>query len=101
MEIDVIKPFINHDVEVLVGGVWIEGHLVPIVKGVIILHPIGDAASFYGATAMKIDVIQAIRQVKKNGQPTVPFIDPNDMPEIQVRSGLEPATPAHRFGGKQ
>lgn len=100
MEIDVIKPFINHDVEVLVAGVWIEGHLVPIVKGTLILHPIGEAAAFYGPTALKADVIQAIRQVKKNGQAADQFIDPTTEAPKPVRSGLDPVTPGHRFGFK-
>lgn len=100
MEIDVIKPFINHDVEVLVAGVWIEGHMVPIVRGTIILHPIGEAAAFYGPTALKPEVIQAIRQVKKNGQPVTEFVDPTVLPPKPIRSGLDPVTPGHRFGIK-
>lgn len=101
MDIETIKPFINHDVEVLVAGVWIEGHLVPIVKGVIVIHPLEDAAAFYGPTAMKIEVIQAIRQVKKGTQQEVPFTDPTASGEASpVRSGLDQVTPKQRFGGR-
>lgn len=104
MDIETIKPFINHDVEVLVGGVWIEGHMAPIVKGVIVLHPLQEMLPFYGPTALKADVIQAIRQVKKNGQPGKPFTEVpvtfHDPSDHTIVSGLNPIPPRQRFAKK-
>ncbi len=94
MDLDVLKNFIGRDVEVLVGGMWIEGHMQPIVKGVITLLPIGDAAQFYGPTAMKAEVVQAVRQVKKQGQVQVP---PAPEPAANVRSSLDSLTAQQRF----
>jgi hypothetical protein len=93
MDIEVIKPFISHEVEVLVAGVWIEGHLSPIVKGVITLLPLGEAAAFYGPCALKADVIQAIRQVKRQAPANIPVPETNN----NVRSSMEPITPGTRF----
>lgn len=101
MDMDTIKPFINHDVEMLVGGTWIEGHLVPIVKGLILLYPIGEAKNFYGPCALKADVIQAIRQVKKSDTPPefeLPEVDTRS--NVTVRSGLDEVTPKQRFSRK-
>jgi hypothetical protein len=101
MDMDTIKPFINHDVEMLVGGTWIEGHLTPIVKGLILLYPIGEAKNFYGPCALKAEFIQAIRQVKKSNSPPefkVPEVDTRS--NITVRSGLDQVTPEQRFGKK-
>lgn len=96
METDILKHFIGKDVEVLVGGVWIEGHLQPIAKGIVTLVPTDETAVFYGPTAMKADVIQAIRQIKKFGQK---LSDP--VPEVNqpptVRSSLDQITPGQRF----
>ena len=64
MEADILKQFINMSVEVLVGGTWIRGTLCPIVKQVCVLLPLGDDKQFYGPASMKMDEIQAIRQVK-------------------------------------
>lgn len=95
MELDVLKNFVNRDVEVLVGGVWIEGHMTPIVKGVITLLPLGDTAQFYGPTALKAEVVQAVRQVKKQGQ--TPQVAPAPETPGPVRSSLESLTAQQRF----
>lgn len=100
METDILKHFIGKDVEVLVSGVWVEGHMQPIAKGVVTLIPINEAAAFYGPTAMKTEVIQAIRQIKRSGQMVS---DP--VPEITqppaVRSSLDQVTPGQRFKRNQ
>lgn len=99
MEAEILKHFIGMNVEVLVGGVWIEGHLKPIVKGVVTLLPIGEASAFYGPAAFKQDAIQAIRMVKKSTYVEMPMEEvqaPN-----QVRSSLDEVTPAQRFRKKQ
>lgn len=102
MELKILKNFINHDVEVLVAGVWIEGRMTPIVEGVVTLLPLKEAAAFYGPTALKADVIQAVRQVKRQTQPFLPAeqqtelqTDPN-----KVRSSLDQVTPEQRFSRK-
>jgi hypothetical protein len=88
MELDILKHFIDMDVEILVGGVWIDGHLMPIAKSVVVLRPIGEAIAFYGPASMKADVIQAIRQIKKtpavNSQVTNPPANAS-----KIKSGLE------------
>jgi hypothetical protein len=99
MEADILKHFIGMNVEVLVGGVWIEGNLRPIVKGTVTLLPIGEAASFYGPAAFKQDAIQAIRQVRKTGPIQVP--EEVIPPTQQVRSSLDEVTPQQRFRKKQ
>jgi hypothetical protein len=99
MEAEILKHFIGMNVEVLVGGVWIEGHLRPIVKGVVTLLPIGEAASFYGPAAFKQDAIQAIRQVRKTGAVQVP--EEVVAPTQQVRSSLDEVTPRQRFSRKK
>ncbi len=100
METESLKHFIGKDVEVLVSGVWIEGHMQPIAKGIVTLTPVGEMGVFYGPTACKIEVIQAIRQVKHSGQK---MADP--LPEIgapaPVRSSLEQVTPTQRFKGNR
>jgi len=87
------------DVEVLVDGTWIDGHLLPIAKGVVVLQPISEAAAFYGPTSMKADVIQAIRQVKKptftTDIPTNEQITETLAAPKPVRSSLEQNTPGH------
>jgi hypothetical protein len=99
MEAEILKHFIGMNVEVLVGGVWIEGHLRPIVKGVVTLLPIGEAASFYGPAALKQDTIQAIRQVRKTGPIEVPVEEVK--PPNQVRSSLDEVTATQRFARKK
>lgn len=100
MDMDIIKPFINHDVEVLVAGVWIEGHMAPIVKGVIMLLPLPDQAAFYGPCALRPDVIQAIRQVKKSGVPLVNPV-PSSNSHTTIRSSLDDLTAIERFRKQQ
>jgi hypothetical protein len=96
MEADILKNFIKQDVEVLVGGVWIEGHLLPIVKNIVTLVPIGVAKEHYGPTACKMEVIQAIRQVRRPAQTNTAGTVPNDPnPPAPVRSGFEPAQQGH------
>lgn len=99
MEAEILKHFIGMNVEVLVGGVWIEGHLRPIVKSVCTLLPIGEAAAFYGPAAFKQDAIQAIRQIKK----TAPVQIPEEIvpPTQQVRSSLDEVTAQQRFARKK
>lgn len=99
MEADILKHFIGQNVEVLVGGVWIEGNLRPIVKGVVTLLPIGEAAAFYGPAAFKQEAIQAIRQIRKSGTVQVP--EEVNPPTPQVRSSLDEVTPAQRFARKK
>lgn len=86
MDISIIKPFVNRDVEVLVGGVWIEGHMTPIAKGIITLLPIGGAENFYGPCACTPEVIQAIRLVKSEARAAAatPQTDPT-----KIRSSLD------------
>jgi len=94
MEADILKNFIKMDVEVLVGGVWIEGHLLPIVKNIVTLVPIGLAKDHYGPTACKMEVIQAIRQVRMPaGTNTAVPNDPSG--PAPVRSGFEAAHQGH------
>lgn len=100
METDILKHFIGKDVEVLVSGVWIEGHMQPIAKGVVTLIPVAENAVFYGPTALKADVIQAIRQVKRSGQRVAEPV-PEINPPTNVRSSLESVTPGQRFKRNQ
>jgi len=100
METDVLKHFIGKEVEVLVSGVWIEGHMQPITKGIVTLLPVGDAISFYGPAACKAEVIMAIRQVIRSGQKIAePFPEINQSPAI--RSSMESVTPGQRFKRNQ
>lgn len=98
MENDIIKHFVNKDVEILVSGVWIEGHMTPVVKGVVTMLPFGEAATFYGPAACNVEVIRAIRLVKRPGAtaavvpPTIP--EPSDP---GLRSALEQTIPGIRF----
>jgi hypothetical protein len=91
METDVLRHFIGRDVEILVGGAWVDGHMQPIVKGVITLIPFKDVAHFYGPTAVKAESVQAIRQVIRSG---VPLADPSPQANttaggVPVRSSLD------------
>lgn len=100
MEIDILKHFIRHDVEVLVGGVWIEGVLQPIVKGVIVLLPLPNAIEFYGPASLRIESIDAIRQLKRgNPQPSVINMTPEK--PAQIRSVFESVPPSKRFAVKK
>lgn len=100
METDILKHFIGKDVEVLVSGVWLEGHMQPIAKGVVTLVPFSDTRAFYGPTACKTEVIQAIRQVIRSGQkiaePTPEINQPTNL-----RSSLDSVTPGQRFKRNQ
>jgi hypothetical protein len=101
MEADIMKNFIRRDVEILVGGVWIMGHLMPVVKNVITLIPIGQEKEFYGPTACKMEVIQAIREVKMS--PTTQVANPvnNDpSPPPAVKSGFGAAPQSNHPGNK-
>lgn len=100
METDILKHFIGKDVEVLVSGVWIEGHMQPIAKGVVTLIPFGETGVFYGPCACKADVIQAIRQVKQSGQRVAEPV-PEISPPTSVRSSLDSVTPGQRFKRNQ
>ena len=96
MEADILKHFIGKDVEILVSGVWIEGRMQPIAKGVVTLLPAGEMNAFYGPAACKADVIMAIRQIKQPGTRLAePLQDTNPPP--MVRSSLEQVTPTQRF----
>lgn len=96
METDILKHFIGKDVEILVSGVWIEGHMQPIAKGVVTLTPTAETAAFYGPTALKTDVIMAIRQVKRSGERLAEPV-PEIAPPNNVRSSLDQITPGQRF----
>jgi hypothetical protein len=89
MELDVLKNFIKKDVEVLVGGIWIEGHMTPIAKGLIVLLPIGLAKDHYGPTACKAEVIQAVREVRRPASINVAVVpsDPAAPPAVQSSLG--------------
>lgn len=100
METDILKHFIGKDVEVLVSGVWIEGRMQPISKGIVTLVPTDVTAAFYGPTAMKTDVIQAIRQIKKSGQVVSDPVPEANQPPV-VRSSLDQVTPGQRFKRNQ
>jgi hypothetical protein len=90
METSVLAPFVKHEVEILVAGVWIPGVMTPIVKGVITLLPTAETAAFYGPTAIKAEVVQAIRQVKRSPQANVtPNATQPVASAVPVRSALE------------
>lgn len=93
METDILKHFIGKDVEVLISGVWVEGHMQPITKGIVVLLPIGGTEMFYGPTSCKTEVIQAIRQVKRNN--TTPPMPASPEPN-KIKSSLD-STPGHHF----
>jgi hypothetical protein len=97
MELNTLKAFIRMHVQVLVSGIWIEGLLMPIVKGDVILYPVGPVSEIYGPTALKADVIEAIRQVKNRA--AAPVIE-EDKVTADVRSSLDSVTPAQRFAKK-
>ena len=96
MELDILKHFVKHDVEVLVGGVWIEGNMQPIAKGIVVLMPFADMQVFYGPASLKAEAIQAIRQVKRNNI-TAPNVVPNVPTPPSIRSSFESLPPSFRF----
>ena len=89
MDINIIKPFIGLDVEVLCGttGVWIDGHLMPIAKSVIVLTPFDETKEFYGPCSMEIGAVQAIRQVKRNTKQAP--LQSDEIKNVGTRSALE------------
>lgn len=101
MELDILKNFVNRDVEILIGGVWIEGHMTPIVKGQITLLPFGEAAVFYGPAALKAENVQCIRQLKRNAEQVAATKAAAQaaVPPGPVKSGFEsaPAHPGKRY----
>lgn len=99
MDKEILKHFVGLNVEILVGGVWVEGNLQPISKGIVVLLPIGEAAAFYGPASMKEEAIQAIRHIKKLDKPEMPM--PEVKPPEPLRSSLEQVTPQQRFARKQ
>lgn len=87
MESDILKHFIGLDVEILVGGTWVEGRLQPLTKGgIVVLKPFPGYESFYGPASMKTDVIQAIRQLRK-----LPTVESPAPPPQQQQPQLNPA----------
>lgn len=94
MEAEILRHFINKDVEILVGGVWVEGHMTPIVKGQITLLPFPEAVPFYGPTALKAENVQCIRQIKRNDKNTAVITPEQSSP---IKSGFETASPGKRF----
>ena len=94
MELDVLKSFVRMHVELLVGGVWLDGVMMPIVKSVVTLVPSHPSNEFYGPTALKAESIQAIRQVKTKAAPPPDAVKP---PDTNVKSGFESVNPASRF----
>lgn len=89
METDVLKHFIGKDVEILVGGAWVDGHMKPIVKGLITLIPFSDQAAFYGPTALKAEAVQAIRQVIRAGVKLADPVPQATAGGVPVRSSLD------------
>lgn len=87
MELKVLKNFIKREVEILVGGVWVTGLLHPIVESVITLTPIGTEALHYGPTALKAEMVQAIREVRKQPTTNVVAPAPTGAP-VPVQSGF-------------
>jgi hypothetical protein len=101
MDLDTLKNFTKRDVEVLVGGVWIEGHMTPIAKGVVVLLPIGEAKAFYGPTACKAEVIQAVREVRTPPNANTASPVPSDpSAPAAVRSGFGAAQQSNHPGRK-
>jgi len=99
MDIDILKHFVRKDVEILVGGIVFEGHMLPIAKGIVVLMPFPEAASFYGPASCKAEAIQLIRQVKRNS-PNEANVVPSATPPAPVRSSLETLSPKFRFENK-
>src|ERR1035437_3091428 len=100
MELDILKYFIKFDVEVLIGGVWIEGHMTSIAKGVVILMPLDEAKEFYGPASFKAESIIAIRQVKR-GNANIPNVVINPPAPVVIKSSFEAVPPNFRFAFKK
>lgn len=94
MELDILKSFVRMHVELLVGGVWLVGVMMPIVKSVVTLIPQHPENEFYGPTALKAESIQAIRQVKTKAPAPPDAVKP---PDTNVKSSLGTLDPATRF----
>lgn len=91
MDKKILGNFVKMEVEILVAGQWIPGFMAPIVNTVITLLPNDDTKDRYGPTAIEVDQVQAIRQVRRGqtasvapnvAQPVLPTAAP-------VRSALE------------
>lgn len=100
MDTKVLKNFINHDVELLVGGVWIKGHMTPIVEGTVTLLPIGEDKVSYGPTACKAEVIQAARQLRTQQPNASSPVPTNPNPPPPVHSAFAPHPNAGHPGNK-
>ena len=100
MELDILKHFVKHDVEVLIGGQWVEGLFSSIQKGIVVLMPFADMQVFYGPASLKAEDIQAIRQVKRNNI-TAPNVVPNVQTPPSIRSSFESLPPSFRFPVKK
>jgi hypothetical protein len=97
METDVLKNFINKDVEILVGGVWVDGHMTPIVKSVITLIPFPENASVLGPTALKAESVQCIRQIKRDAMKANTQTVATSQSPVPVKSSFESSNPGNRF----
>jgi hypothetical protein len=102
MDLSVLAPFVKMEVEILVAGVWIPGIMTPIVKGVITLLPTEETKLGYGPTAVKAEVVQAIRQVRRSGQPVASTAMPSVGSSVPVRSGFDStgSVPGQNSGSK-
>ena len=98
METNIIKHFVGKNVEVMVRGTWVEGFLQPIANGIVILLPIGTAKQFYGPAHMKMDIIDAIREVKTQLKADPVIGGPPD--PVKIKSVFETVDPKTRFSGK-
>ncbi len=97
MELDTLKHFVNKDVEILIGGVWVRGHMTPIVKSLITLIPFPEDAVNYGPTALKAENVNCIRQVKRDAvQANVQQATAAQTP-APVKSSFESAHPGNRY----
>jgi hypothetical protein len=98
MEASILKEFIRRNVAILVGGVWIEGHLLPIVKNIVTLTPIGLAKEHFGPTACKMEVIQAIREVKNSPAQQVSIVNQDTSAPAPIQSAFATQQhPGNRF----
>jgi hypothetical protein len=96
MELENIKHFINKDVEILIGGVWVKGHMTPIVKGLITLLPFPEDVASYGPAALKAENVQCIRQLKRDAQQANAAVA-TQAQTPPIKSGFESASPGKRF----
>ena len=72
----------------------------PISKGIVVLLPFADQQAFYGPASLKMEAIQAIRQVKRNNV-AVPNIVPTIPNPPVVKSSFESLPPNFRFAVKK